>query len=121
MISLLATIVLAGIEATEISNLITHSLSYSRIMGFGLGSIILASLIDQAFTPHLGPGIGGVLTFLAFGAIFLILHVLNMIVSIFEGIVQGARLNFVEFFSKFYKGGGTKYRPFAYKGIYTKE
>ena len=44
-----------------------------------------------------------------------------MILSIFEGIVQAARLNFVEFFSKFYKGGGIKYRPFSYKRVYAEE
>ena len=40
---------------------------------------------------------------------------LNMIVSMFEGMVQAARLNFVEFFSKFYRGSGVKYKPFSCK------
>ncbi len=115
---LVATVALSGIEATEMTNLITHTLSYSRIMGFGLGSIILAMLIDQAFTPHLSSGI---VLFVVYGAVFLTFHVLNMIVSIFEGMVQSARLNFVEFFSKFYKGGGIKYRPFSYRRVYTEE
>ena len=115
------TLALSGTEAAEIMNLITHPLSYARIMGFGLSSIIIAMLIDKAFTPHLGPGVGGILTFVLFGIIFIVLHVMNMILSIFEGIVQAARLNFVEFFSKFYKGGGTKYRPFSYKRVYAEE
>ena len=50
---MMATGALSGTEAAEITNLITHPLSYARIMGFGLGSIIIAMLIDQAFTPHL--------------------------------------------------------------------
>jgi len=46
---------------------------------------------------------------------------MNMIVSIFEGIVQGVRLNFIEFFTKFYEGGGVKFKPFSFKRVYTKE
>ncbi|MDE1865908.1 MAG: hypothetical protein KGH94_04710 [Candidatus Micrarchaeota archaeon] len=116
--AILATGALSGIEAAEITNLITHPLSYARLMGFGLGSIIIAMLIDQAFTPNLHSGI---LLFVVYGAIFILLHFLNMILSIFEGIVQAARLNFVEFFSKFYKGGGVKYQPFSYKRVYAEE
>jgi V/A-type H+-transporting ATPase subunit I len=44
-----------------------------------------------------------------------------MIVSMFEGAVQGARLNFIEFFTKFYTGGGIKFKPFGSKRVYTKE
>lgn len=116
--SIIGSAATAGIEATETLNLITHPLSYARIMGFGLGSVIIALLIDQAFTPHLSQGI---LLFVLYLAIFIVLHFLNMILAIFEGMVQGVRLNFVEFFSKFYIGNGIKFRPFGYKRIHTKE
>ncbi|MDE1851951.1 MAG: hypothetical protein KGH69_04675 [Candidatus Micrarchaeota archaeon] len=118
IVALLATVVLSGQEATEIVNLITHPLSYARIMGFGLASIIIATLINQAFTPRLSDGI---IVFVVYLIIFITLHLLNMILSIFEGMVQGVRLNFVEFFSKFYIGNGIKFRPFGYKRIHTKE
>ncbi len=121
VVSLLATGILSGSEATEITNLITHPLSYARIMGFGLGSVIIAFLIDMAFTPHLGTGLVGIALFAVFLVIFIALHFLNMILSIFEGIVQGVRLNFVEFFSKFYIGNGIPFRPFGYKRVNTKE
>ncbi|MCW6160065.1 MAG: hypothetical protein LVQ95_03200 [Candidatus Micrarchaeales archaeon] len=107
--------VLSGIEATELTNLITHPLSYTRIMGFGLASIIIAFLIDSAFTPTLAYGI---LPFIGLLLAFIALHLFNMLLAIFEGIVQGARLNFVEFFSKFYEGGGVKFKPFAFKKKY---
>ncbi len=114
--ALLVTIIFGGREATEVTNLITHPLSYSRIMGFGMASIIIASLIDKAFTPNWA---AGPLLFIGFLIIFIALHFLNMILSIFEGIVQAVRLNFVEFFTKFYKGGGIKFRPFGYRRVYT--
>ncbi len=115
---LIATAILTGSEAVEITNLLTHILSYTRIMGFGLGSVIIAFLIDQAFTPTFSHGI---LLFVVYLIMFIVLHFLNMIVGIFEGIVQGIRLNFVEFFTKFYEGGGIKFKPFSYKRVYTKE
>ncbi len=118
VLSVLATIALSGMEATEVVSLISHPLSYARIMGFGLASVILALLIDKAFTPSLSAGI---LPFLLTSVIFILLHFVNMILGIFEGIVQGARLNFVEFFSKFYTGGGVKFKPFFYRRHYTKE
>ena len=118
VVSLLLTAMLSGSEATEITNLITHPLSYARLMGFALGSVIIAFLIDMAFTPHLSSGI---LVFAVYLVIFIVLQFLNMVLTIFEGIVQGIRLNFVEFFSKFYIGNGIKFKPFSYKRVYTKE
>ncbi|MGC8479605.1 MAG: V-type ATP synthase subunit I [Candidatus Micrarchaeia archaeon] len=118
ILSLILTLVLSGERALEVIDLISHTLSYMRIMGFGLASVIIAFLIDFAFTPKLSDG---PLLFIFYLVIFLLLHVLNMIVSIFEGLVQGLRLNFVEFFTKFYEGGGVKFKPFSYKRVYTKE
>lgn len=118
IVSVIVTAALSGIEATETLNLITHPLSYARIMGFGLGSIIIAMLIDQAFTPSLS---NGILLFIVYLVIFLALHFFNMILGIFEGLVQGVRLNFVEFFSKFYIGNGIRFKPFSYKRVNTKE
>ncbi len=118
VVSLIVTMALAGQEAGEVPTLIAHVLSYSRIMGFGLVSVIIAFLIDMAFTPNLANGIP---LFLLYLVIFIVLHIMNMIVGIFEGMVQAVRLNFVEFFTKFYIGGGVKYRPFSVKRTHTKE
>ncbi|MGD0729108.1 MAG: V-type ATPase 116kDa subunit family protein [Candidatus Micrarchaeaceae archaeon] len=118
ILSLIATIVLSGEEAGEITNLISHPLSFARLMGFGLASVVLAFLIDKAFTPSLSMGIP---VFILFSILFIILHFLNMIVTMFEGAIQGARLNFIELFTKFNTGGGIKFNPFKSKRVYTKE
>ena len=111
--SLLVTAALSGEEAIEIVNLISHPLSYVRIMGFGLASVILALLIDKAFTPNPSQGI---VVFILYAVMFTALHILNMILSMFEGILQGVRLNFIEFFSKFYVGGGSTPSPSVTRG-----
>ncbi len=106
------------IEDAELTNLISHPLSYMRLLGFGLASIIIASLIDMGFTPHFSQG---PVLFIVYLAIFIVLHLMNIVLGMFEGVVQSARLNFAEFFSKFYKGNGVKYAPYRFKRNYTKD
>ena len=118
IISIFGVILANPWEGVEITSLITHPLSYARIMGFGLASVIIGFLITTAFLPS--PGMN-ILLAIFFGIIFLALHFMNMIMGIFEGAVQGARLNFIEFFTKFYKGSGVKFAPFSYKRVHTKE
>ena len=119
-VAALAVTALLGnvIEDAELTNLISHPLSYMRLLGFGLASIIIASLIDQSFAPHLSQG---PILFIVYLSIFTVLHLLNIILGMFEGVVQGARLNFAEFFSKFYRGNGVKFAPYAFKRHYTED
>jgi len=51
--------------------------------------------------------------------VYLLMHFLNIFVGMFEALVQGTRLNYVEFFSKFFEGGGQKFNPFAFVRKYT--
>ena len=56
--------------------------------------------------------IGGVVI-LIFGQLF------NIILALFEPGIQGARLIYVEFFSKFFHGGGRPFLPFKGRRTYT--
>ena len=49
--------------------------------------------------------------------VFLIGHSLNLAINALGAYVHTNRLQFVEFFGKFYEGGGRKFEPFA---IHTK-
>lgn len=99
-------------------DLVTYPLSYVRIMGFGIVSLVVASLIDSAFTPSLSSGVA---IFVLYVIVFVLLHLLNMALSTFEAGFQSFRLSFIEFFDEFYTGRGRKYKPFGYERVHTLE
>jgi V/A-type H+-transporting ATPase subunit I len=53
--------------------------------------------------------------------VFIFGHALNTILSIIAPGLHALRLQYVEFFTKFYEGGGRKYDPFGYIRKYTEE
>jgi len=100
----------------ELPSMISHIISYTRLLGILLASVVLAGVIDQVF---LGAVRGGV--FLAiFGVIVLVVgQLFNLILALFEPGIQGARLLYVEFFSNFFHGHGKRFSPFGGERKYT--
>ncbi|KKG11143.1 V-type ATP synthase subunit I [Methanosarcina sp. 2.H.A.1B.4] len=106
----------------ELPSLMGNALSYARIIAVGLSSIYIASTVnDIAFkmiwVDH------SKISFLAVAAIlvFILGHGLNSVLSIIAPGLHALRLQYVEFFGKFYEGGGRKYNPFGYIRKYTEE
>jgi V/A-type H+/Na+-transporting ATPase subunit I len=108
-----------GVRAVmELPSIISHILSYTRIVGILLASVILASVIDFIFIRTLHH----TLPYIILGIlIFFIGHIFNIILGVFEPGIQGARLLYVEFFSKFYHGNGRPFRPFGTRRKFTVE
>jgi V/A-type H+/Na+-transporting ATPase subunit I len=106
-----------GVRAVmELPSIVSHILSYTRIIGILLASVILADVIDFIFTKTLHHTI----PFIILGTIILFIgHIFNIIIGVFEPGIQGARLIYVEFFSKFYHGNGRPFRPFGTTRKYT--
>ncbi|MEM3399870.1 MAG: V-type ATP synthase subunit I [Candidatus Micrarchaeia archaeon] len=115
LISLVPIVKSEGIVGiVEIPSVGGNILSYSRILAVGLASVVVAVIINDMLKPDFSSPLV-VLTLPA----FIICHLLNIVIGMFESLIQGARLNYVEFFTKFFHGGGRKFSPFAYERKYT--
>lgn len=98
------------IGIVEIPGLIGNILSFMRIAAVGLGGIALAVIINQ-LKPD--PSMG--LIAIPLALVYVVAHLSHVVLATFEGLVQGSRLQYVEFFSKFYSGGGRRFAPFGEK------
>ena len=88
-------------------------LSYSRLLALGLATGVIAQVINSMGT-MMGSGPVGLIAFIL---IFLVGHTINIAINLLGAYVHTNRLQFVEFFGKFFQGGGRKFQPF---GVHTK-
>jgi len=108
----------------ELPSIISHILSYMRIVGILIASIIFADLISNVFFMKAlqeGGMLTGITGVIIGFLILLIGHFFNNIIAIFEPGIQGARLIYVEFFSKFFHGRGRPFQPFGTARQFTLE
>jgi len=80
-----------------------------------LATGVIAMLIDVLAQMIAQIPIVGVVLGIAF---FLVGHVLNIMVNVLGSFIHSARLQFLEFFSKFFESGGKKNRPFEFESKY---
>jgi len=88
----------------EFIGLIGNVLSYLRIAAIGLASVYLAKVAND---------MAGMAGSIIVGLILAVLiHSLNLALGVFSPTIHSLRLHYVEFFRKFYEGGGRPYQPF---------
>ena len=88
----------------EFVGLIGSILSYLRIAALGLASVFLAKVAND---------LGGMVPSVAVGLLISILiHALNIVMGILSPTIQSLRLQYVEFFQRFYTGGQSPFQPF---------
>lgn len=85
----------------------SHMASYIRIMAVGLAGAIFADAVNGIMETS-GLVVGAI--------VGLVLHSLNLVIVAFSPSIHALRLNFLEFFGKFYETGGEEYRPFKKTG-----
>ncbi|MGD2295716.1 MAG: hypothetical protein PVF22_07760, partial [Candidatus Aminicenantes bacterium] len=99
----------------DISRYLADVLSYSRLLALGLATSVIAMVVNTLCQTVLGiPWVGWLLAAL----IFLGGHLFNLGISFLGGFVHSMRLQFVEFFSKFFRSGGRPFKPFELEAKY---
>jgi V/A-type H+-transporting ATPase subunit I len=88
----------------EFVGVIGNILSYLRIAALGLASVFLA-LVANDMAGMVGSVIVGVV-------IAVLIHSLNLVMGMLSPTIQSLRLQYVEFFIKFYEGGQSSFSPF---------
>lgn len=95
----------------EIPSILTNILSYLRLGAVGLSSVGLAVVINENLAlPFMEKG--GIFFVLAL-IILIIGHTINIALGVIGPFLHAMRLHYVEFFSKFYKGGGVPFIAFG--------
>ena len=101
-----------GMAFFTITGAIGDTLSYARLMALGLCTAGIAMTVNILAKMSSEVAI--------IGTVFLILmlvvgHAFNWVIQIMGAFVHGIRLHYVEFFGRFYSGGGDDFTPFAIK------
>lgn len=102
-----------------ISGYLSDVLSYSRLLALGLATGVIASVINMLagiLVDSSGKVLGGIL----FIIVIIGGHIFNLGINALGAYVHTNRLQYVEFFGKFYEGGGEKFNPLKMNTKYFK-
>ena len=100
----------------SIVNYLADVLSYARLLALCLAGTIIA----QVFNMLAGMSAGGALGMVAFVLILVVAHAFNFFISGLSSFVHSIRLQYVEFFGKFFEGNGVPFDPYMRKTKYIK-
>jgi V/A-type H+-transporting ATPase subunit I len=98
-----------------VTGYLSDVLSYSRILALGLATGVIGMVINT-MAKMLGFNIIG---YVLMTVALIVGHVFNIAINALGAYVHSSRLQYVEFFSKFYDGGGRMFNPFRLKTKYT--
>ncbi|HHV19585.1 MAG TPA: V-type ATP synthase subunit I [Thermoanaerobacterales bacterium] len=98
----------------DITGYLSDVLSYSRLLALGLTTGVIASVINTMAKTVSGSIVG----YVAMALIIIGGHVFNLVINVLGAYVHSSRLQYIEFFSKFYDSGGRAFNPLRVKTTY---
>ena len=98
----------------SIVSFLADVLSYARLLALCLAGTIIA----QVFNMLAGMNVNGAVGMIGFVVILIIAHLFNFLMSGLSSFVHSIRLQYVEFFGKFFEGNGEPFEPFMRKTKY---
>ena len=107
-------IALGAYDIYGVTGWLSDVLSYSRLLALGLATGVIASVINSMAIMQ-GKTVIGVIVFIL---VFIVGHTLNIAINLLGAYVHTNRLQYVEFFGKFYDAGGEPFRPFKTNNKY---
>lgn len=104
-------------ELYNISGVLSDILSYARLFALGIATGVIASVFNDICSMLMGsPNIILKILGVAVACALLVgLHLFNLAINTLGAFVHCARLQYVEFYGKFYEAGGRTFRPLGYK------
>jgi V/A-type H+-transporting ATPase subunit I len=127
LLGLVAVATESALELIELPTMISHTMSYARLLAVGLSSVAIAIVINfisigMLIEPQLESlSLVGIVMIVIGVLVFIGGHLGNTALGMVGGGLQSLRLQYVEFFTKFYKGGGVKYSPFGFIKRFTED
>lgn len=102
----------------NISGYLSDILSYSRILALALSTAVIGMVMNMLAGMVMSVPVVGVVIA---AIVFLIGHVFNIGMGLLSAYVHDSRLQYVEFFGKFYDGGGYEFKPLSLKLKYVNQ
>ncbi len=99
-----------------VSNVLSDVLSYSRLLALGLATGVIAGVMNTLAQMVKQLPIIGIIGFVG---VLIVGHLFNLFISGLSAFVHSIRLQFMEFFNKFYTGEGELLKVFSEKRKYT--
>ncbi|MBQ9557571.1 MAG: V-type ATP synthase subunit I [Clostridia bacterium] len=92
-----------------ITGYLSDILSYSRILALCISTAVIGYVMNILAGLVMGiPVIGYVFA----GLVYIVGHLFNLAMGLLSAYVHDSRLQYIEFFTRFYEGGGTVFKPF---------
>jgi len=104
-------------ELYQVTGFLSDILSYARLFALGIATGVIASVFNELCKMLMGSPVLvlKILGILVACGLLVALHAFNIAINTLGAFVHCARLQYVEFYGKFYEAGGRAFRPLGYK------